>query len=169
MASPFAFIEHPTDAPALIDAPPGHIWTQDELAGAVRPSAEGLATRGHQVVFPPCSGDIASPLGSLSAINAGHAVALLDAAAPSELTEALIDRYRPAFVVRSRDPQTPEISKGSAQRAPAPADELAVLLSTSGTTGSPKLVRLSRRNIDANATSIAEYLQIDEHERAIQS
>ena len=96
-------------------------------------------------------------------------MALLDAAASDELTQALIDRYRPAFIVRSRDPQTPEIRTGSDASAPAPADELAVLLSTSGTTGSPKLVRLSHGNIDANATSIAEYLQIDEHERAIQS
>ena len=44
-----------------------------------------------------------------------------------------------------------------------------VLLSTSGTTGSPKLVRLAHRNIEANADSIAEYLDIDERERAIQS
>lgn len=169
MASPFAFIEHPTDAPALIDAPTGHIWTQDELAGAVRSSAERLSTGRRELVFALCSGDVASILGYLSAITAGHAVALLDAAAPAELTQALRDRYLPAFVVRSRDPQTVEISECSEPAAPAPADELAVLLSTSGTTGSPKLVRLAHRNIDANATSIAEYLQIDEHERAIQS
>lgn len=36
--------------------------------------------------------------------------------------------------------------------------ELALLLSTSGSTGSPKLVRLSQENLQANAESIAEYL-----------
>ena len=169
MASPFAFIEHPSDAPALIDAPTGRIWTQDELAEAVRSSAEQLATGRRELVFVLCSGDVASTVAYLAAITAGHAVALLDAAASDELTQALIDRYRPAFIVRSRDPQTPEIRTGSDASAPAPADELAVLLSTSGTTGSPKLVRLSHGNIDANATSIAQYLQLDEHERAIQS
>ena len=85
---------------------PGHIWTQDELAGAVRSSAERLSTGRRELVFCLCSGDVASILGYLSAIAAGHAVALLDAAAPAELTQALIDRYRPAFVVRSGDPQT---------------------------------------------------------------
>jgi long-chain acyl-CoA synthetase len=173
MASPFAFIEHPTDAPALIDAPTGRIWTQDELADAVRSSSERLATGGRRLVFVLCSRDVASTVGYLSAITAGHAVALLDAAAPADLTQALVDRYQPSFIVRSPDDEsdlhTPKIVKASDITPPAPSEELAVLLSTSGTTGSPKLVRLAHRNIDANATSIAEYLEIDEHERAIQS
>jgi long-chain acyl-CoA synthetase len=46
-------------------------------------------------------------------------------------------------------------------------DDLALLLTTSGSTGSPKLVRLSYENIDANANSIAEYLSITENERPI--
>lgn len=45
--------------------------------------------------------------------------------------------------------------------------DLAVLLSTSGSTGSPKLVRLSHRNILANARSIADYLQLSADDRAI--
>ncbi len=119
MASPFAFIEHPTDAPALIDARTERTWTQDELADAARSSAETLAAGGRELVFCLCSADVASILGYLGAIAAGHAVALLDAAAPAELTQALIDRYQPAFIVRSRDPQTPEISKHTARREQA--------------------------------------------------
>ena len=38
--------------------------------------------------------------------------------------------------------------------------DLALLLSTSGSTGSPKLVRLSRTNLTANAEAIATYLDI---------
>ncbi len=45
--------------------------------------------------------------------------------------------------------------------------ELALLLTTSGSTGSPKLVRQSRRNIQSNAAAIAEYLELDETERPI--
>jgi acyl-CoA synthetase (AMP-forming)/AMP-acid ligase II len=169
MVSPFAFLEHPTDAPALIDATAGHIWTQDELAAAVRSSAEEMLSHSRGLVFCLCSGDIASIIGYLSAIAAGHAVALLDSQVRAELTQALVDRYGPAFIVRSGDRQVPEIRRGGAASPARPADDLAVLLSTSGTTGSPKLVRLARRNIEANAASIAEYLEIDEHERAIQS
>lgn len=46
-------------------------------------------------------------------------------------------------------------------------DDLALLMTTSGSTGSPKFVRLSYENIRANTESIIEYLGIDEHERAI--
>ncbi|KUI28196.1 AMP-dependent synthetase [Mycobacterium sp. IS-1496] len=45
-------------------------------------------------------------------------------------------------------------------------DDLALLLSTSGSTGSPKLVRLSRRNLLSNARAIADYLDIRESDRA---
>lgn len=45
--------------------------------------------------------------------------------------------------------------------------ELALCLTTSGSTGSPKFVRLSAKNIIANAESIAEYLEIDENERPV--
>ena len=46
-------------------------------------------------------------------------------------------------------------------------EELGLLLSTSGSTGSPKLVRQSRNNVLSNAQQIAEYLEINAFERAI--
>ena len=46
-------------------------------------------------------------------------------------------------------------------------NDLALLLSTSGTLGSSKLVRLSYENISSNAFSISEYLSINENERPI--
>ena len=47
--------------------------------------------------------------------------------------------------------------------------DLAVLLSTSGSTGSQKLVRLSHQNLRSNALAIAEYLELRPGERAITS
>ena len=46
-------------------------------------------------------------------------------------------------------------------------DDLAVLLSTSGSTGSPKFVRVSYANLKANADSIAEYLGIQSLDRPV--
>ncbi|MDF3341615.1 AMP-binding protein [Mycolicibacterium septicum] len=45
-------------------------------------------------------------------------------------------------------------------------DDLALLMSTSGSTGSPKLVRLSHTNLASNAAAIAEYLGVGETDRA---
>lgn len=47
--------------------------------------------------------------------------------------------------------------------------DLALLLTTSGSTGTSKLVRLSYSNVKANAESIAAYLDIDSNERAVTS
>ena len=44
---------------------------------------------------------------------------------------------------------------------------LALLLSTSGSTGSPKFVRLSYKNLESNASSISEYLSISKKEKPI--
>ncbi|WP_200954609.1 MULTISPECIES: AMP-binding protein [unclassified Nocardioides] len=53
--------------------------------------------------------------------------------------------------------------------APAPAlhPDLRLLLSTSGSTGSPKLVRLSQANLDANAAAIASYLGLRSDDVAV--
>lgn len=45
--------------------------------------------------------------------------------------------------------------------------DLAALIPTSGSTGDPKSVRLSQRNLDSVTTSIADYLGLDSHRRAI--
>ena len=85
----------------LVDAAAGRVWTQDELADVVHSSAEALVTGKRELVFCLCGADVASVVGYLSAVRAGHAVALLDAAARADLTEGLIDRYLPAFVVHA--------------------------------------------------------------------
>jgi long-chain acyl-CoA synthetase len=46
-------------------------------------------------------------------------------------------------------------------------DDLAILLSTSGSTGSPKFVRVSYANLKANADSIVEYLGIQSLDRPV--
>ncbi len=51
--------------------------------------------------------------------------------------------------------------------APALHPDLRLLLSTSGSTGSPKLVRLSQTNLDSNAEAIASYLGLADDDRAV--
>lgn len=80
----------------------------------------------------------------------------------------LIETFAPEHICRFSDgtPVLETTDPGTSRREP-PHPELAVLLSTSGSTGSPKLVKLSLQNICANAASIAEFLAIDADRVAI--
>ena len=77
---------------------------------------------------------------------------------PDRLT-ALIDLYRPDAII---DPDG-TIAPGPGGTALHP--ELSVLLSTSGSTGSPKLARFTAAALLANAAAIADYLGLTAAER----
>lgn len=97
--------------------------------------------------------DIATLVHYLGAMASGHVV--LPVPPGSDHTD-LVDTYRPDIVIDAAG-----VHHRGAQHHDLHPD-LALLLSTSGSTGSPKLVRLSAANLLANAESIAEYLQIDD-------
>lgn len=98
------------------------------------------------------------------ALAAGHPVLLV----PGEdhaRWESLVSVYDPDVVVREVGGQWvfQQRREGSAH---ALHPDLALLFSTSGSTGSPKLVRLSVENVQANAEAIADYLGIGGTDRA---
>ncbi len=134
--------------------------------------------------------------GYLAALRAGDAVWLQDARVDPSLAGPAIDTYRPDWIWMPADGIVPEGYRSSLRPGwigqtrptatefkPGSADyrmvwriedpghaifaDLAVLLSTSGSTGSPKLVRLSHANLQANAAAIASYLGLAGDERPI--
>lgn len=119
-------------------------------------------------------------LAYLGLINTDCAIALLDGNLDLSLKQALIQNYQPHYVIDTIEHagyhkikslfSSLTVSKiADREKAPDLHPELKLLLSTSGTTGSPKLVRLSAYNFLTNAASIATYLSIDEKERPIAS
>lgn len=101
----------------------------------------------------------------LGALAGGHPVLLApggDDESAVRTRQSLIERFDPD-VVAGRGRLIPR-RDGSAH---ALHDELALLTSTSGSTGSPKLVRISAQSLLSNAAAIAEYLRLDETDRAI--
>jgi acyl-CoA synthetase (AMP-forming)/AMP-acid ligase II len=91
--------------------------------------------------------------------------------------DALLEAYRPEFVwcpngfpfkgSKAFTLGSYRLSATGFEDGATPHPSLALMLSTSGSTGSQKYVRLSYRNIEANAQSICEYLNITPVERAI--
>ncbi|MEL7129595.1 MAG: non-ribosomal peptide synthetase, partial [Pseudomonadota bacterium] len=72
---------------------------------------------------------------------------------------ALFELYQPNTIVRCRGADA-EIDNVHTRALGLHAD-LAILLSTSGSTGSRKLVKISYENIEANTRSIVDYLNMD--------
>lgn len=103
----------------------------------------------------------------LAALRTAQAVLLVDAALEETRLQALVDRYQPDWLVQPAEGGYGFRVLQPAQTQPPLYPDLAVLLSTSGSTGSPKLVRLSYRNLAVNAASITEYLGLTAADRAI--
>ncbi len=103
-------------------------------------------------------------VGLLAAWRAGHAALLLpadDEAAAADLRA----RFRPEAEYRRRDGRWRlTMAEGAGNAAPHP--KLALLLATSGSTGQPRLVRLSAAAVDANARAIGDYLGLGPEDRA---
>ena len=137
-----------------------------------------------ELVFSLCRNTVGSLAGYAAFISGRKLVPLmLDLKIDIEMLAALADIYKPAYfwlpkgftnnaILKTKQIydfhdyvllQNLEVKRSTIY------NDLALLLTTSGSTGSPKLVRLSYKNIEANARSIIEYLDINSNERAITS
>ncbi|MCB5163975.1 AMP-binding protein [Streptomyces bambusae] len=137
--------------------------TYRELAARVDATARRLGT-GRRLVLLCATNSLDSLVVHLAALTAGHPLLLAPGDHP-EAVQSLIDTYDPDLVARQDGAEwvLDERRPGSAHTL---HPDLALLLSTSGSTGSPKLVRLSHENLQANAESIAAYLDIRPTDRA---
>lgn len=132
------------------------------------------------LVFSFCKNSIGSVIGYVAFLKKRIVPLLLKADMEEELRSNLIHLYQPGYLYVPKEMK--EIftdyncvwenmgyclfrTEYSEEIEMYP--ELALLLTTSGSTGSPKLVRQSYDNIEVNAESIASYLKLDETERPI--
>ncbi len=171
-------------APAVRDDR-GEAWlTREQIRAASLQLAGQIASTRKQLVFLFCGASSETLIGLLAAAAAGHATALIDPSLAEDRLKGLIDAYQPELVLGARDfgEKLRAVADASAdtrslksqagavewiardaETPSVPIDPaLGLLLSTSGTTGSRKYVRLSRDAIVANARQIAGALAIDD-------
>ncbi len=169
------------NAIALIDDSSGRQLTYRELDNFCSLLTDRITSDEKKLAFLFCDNSIDCIIAYLSILRSGNTVLPVSSRMDDTLKVVLLKIYRPEIVL-----SIDEISyllegyeqeeydgklmlfkrKQSDDNLPLHKD-LAVLLSTSGTTGSPKLVRLSYKNISSNAESIAEYLAITGTEKPI--
>ncbi len=166
---------------AFIDSDQNKAITYEELNSDCQRLEHYLFQNEKKLAFLFCENSYSCLLSYFGLLRSGHAIVMLDSKTDNELKENLINLYLPDLIITTKE----ELFKGyqkqnvdnrininvieKEQPRLKIFNDLAILLSTSGTTGSPKLVRLSYKNIQANAESIAQYLKITETERPISS
>lgn len=136
--------------------------------------------RKRSLVISFCQNSIGSIIGYVSFINNGTVPILFNENLQHDLKIGLLHKYLPEYIwapinMISEFQEFEEIYRvydyvllKTAYEVQYPLNsQLALLLSTSGSTGSPKLVRQSYLNIKANTNSIVKYLKLNENEKAI--
>lgn len=132
------------------------------------------------LVFSLCTNTVGSVIGYTCFMTHNIVPVLLNAHMDNELLENLLKNYKPAYVwmpdeVTNRYLQFEKVysrfgynlmKTGYPMEYPM-NDELGLLLTTSGSTGSPKFVRQTYNNVLTNAKQIAEYLELNSSERPV--
>ncbi|MBI2240467.1 MAG: AMP-binding protein [Magnetospirillum gryphiswaldense] len=173
-ASLFRRLDRFSDNAALIGAD-GAVMTYARMLAAGDRLAAALHGR-RVLAVVVCRNDPDCVAGYVGLMRAGAAVVLLHHSIKPDQLDAVVARFSPQVIYAPAqlcvlgqllDRLGGYVLARLGDTGPALHDDLALLLTTSGTTGSRNFVRLSHGNIAANAASIAQYLGIGPHERPI--
>ena len=165
--------QKPKDKVAAIDDS-GRSITYGEICDFTQEFAKQLPQR--SLIFLLSENRIGSLLGYTAALS-NHIVPLIISAATEEgLYNHLFELYQPEYLWMPQAKAEGQqivfstwdyclVRTGNIHASMY--DELSLLLPTSGSTGSPKLVRHNYRNIEANADNVRRLFKLDGNEKAM--
>jgi hypothetical protein len=157
----------------LIDAANGSTLAGPELAKRILAMDAELRAMPEGLVFLPVPWTVDTICRYLAALRKRQPVALLDPQIDRDTLAELTTRFEPASLWQPAiEAPAPEGYRREAQgwvrESPAAAvhPDLALLMTTSGSTGAARMVRLSRQAVYANAGAIVRALDITSREIA---
>src|SRR5260370_8281324 len=167
----FSPLDQPADRIACMDHQTRRVWSYRDLLNSVERVKHALPKRcGKGLVLELCQNSPESLVSYLAALQLRDAVILLDGTLAQQLTEKIIDKYAPDWIfATNREFQFPLYRptavdlNGCLFLRERPRErfiysDLALLLSTSVSTGTPTLVRPSYATVTPNPTSLSDYL-----------
>lgn len=149
---------------------PTESYTYDQIL--LKADQINLKSKNKEIALLLCENTIETVVSYISILNQRHVVILMDANINKEFLYFVINEYHPKWIFGDVEIEGYEqgdkfwVRNMNAKNVIIHPD-VAILLSTSGTTGNPKFVKLSYNNIEANARSIVEYLKITKEERGV--
>jgi len=163
------------EATAIVDG--GHTRSYSQLVTDGDTLANAAEARG--LVAFIASNSYAAIAAYVGLLRLGAVPLMLPSATNAADLSAILEQYEPAHVFASQETaEAFDLGEplsllegyglyGTGHQSHALNDELALLLTTSGSTGSKSLVRLSATNITSNAAQIIKYLGVCAADRAI--
>jgi long-chain acyl-CoA synthetase len=163
------------DQPSLID-PFGATVSYKELVDRAGKAVQDLGKR--QLVFCLCSNTVASIIGYVGLVRNGHVCVMLPKNIELDRLESLSDLFSPNYIFAPLEVLQKFKMKESHRveeygfvkisgRVTTMDSDLLLLMTTSGSTGNPMLVRISSDNATSNAASIIQSLGLTSDDRAL--
>ncbi len=173
----FDIDRHDQTSVAVIDDE-GREVTYGEICSFTNGFHDALPQR--TLIFILSQNDLGSMLGYLACLQNKVVPLIISLNTDTDLYNRFVEMYHPEYLWMP-DKATNEKMGETIYRAygyslvetglqaPPLYEELSLLLPTSGSTGSPKLVRHSYRNLEANAENVKQLFQLDSKQRAMAS
>jgi long-chain acyl-CoA synthetase len=152
----------------------GDLLTYGEIVTLRNEIAKRIPAR--ELVFCLCENRVGSLAGYIALYDCKDVCLLLSSAIDKDLLDSLYNTYKPSYfwMPKSQNKDIEPVYEYKSyvliktrNRAPEMHKDLSLLLTTSGTTGSPKLVRHKYGNIENNAKNVATVFGWTPDERGI--
>lgn len=162
------------DRVALVDEMGYQVYYKDILEYEQK-VVSAIGTRKH--IYLIASTSLGMLIHYIALLNTDHIIQVVDETASVSHHMSYLKKYKPDYICEAIDDTRSYecVAYGYGIRYSGEMKDvrchrdLTLLLPTSGSTGSSKFVRLSKKNLLTNTRSIIEYLEIKENDRAILS